>query len=103
MGRKDIYGDYGFSCDVSKKAWTDFEGQLEDIRSFINKHRDDLMLLKENHKISDWRFDLPYELRMGEKYFTQTDYLPPDLMGLLAEFEIGLELSLYPPGRKDIS
>ena len=99
IGLKGINKDYGFSCDVSKKPWTDFDGQLEDIRTFINKHRVDLISLKENYKDLGLRFDLPYELRIGEKYFTQTDYLPPDLLGLLAEFEIGLELTLYPPGK----
>ena len=97
---KGIFDDFGFSCDVSEKPWIDFKGQTEDIKLFVETYRQDLMRLKNEFAISDWRFDLPYELRIDEKFFTQSDYLPPDLIKLLAEFELGLELTLYSPAEE---
>ena len=98
---KGVFSNFGFSCDVSKKPWEDFSGQLEDIELFIKNYYDELALLKASYTISEWYFDLPYQLRIGEEYYCQSDYLPPTIMRVLAEFNFGLELSLYPPGSKN--
>ncbi|MEM9830256.1 MAG: hypothetical protein AAF944_06440 [Bacteroidota bacterium] len=97
---KGVFHDFGFSCDVSEKPWEDFGGQLEDIELFIKTYYDDLASLKLSHTISRWWFDLPYRLRIGKEYFSQSDYLSPTTIKLLAEFDFGLELSLYPPDGK---
>jgi len=89
--------DYGFSCEVSDREWSDMEGQIVDMISFLEVYTPYLQQLKDSHNIDDWRFDLPYESLLSDERFTQFDYLPPKLMRLAGALEIGIELSLYAP------
>jgi hypothetical protein len=94
--KKDrIYADFGFSCVISNKPWTDLEGQFNDIVDFIEKYQNELTIIKKDYKVNDWRFDVPYECRLSDSVFCQSDYLSPKLMKLISQFEIGLELSQY--------
>lgn len=99
--QESVYEDYGFSCEVSDRAWGDIAGQIVDMISFLEVYSPYLKHIKEQHEISDWRFDLPYECRLGETHFTQCDYLPPKLMRLAGDLEIGIELSLYWPSKEE--
>lgn len=102
IGHKEKgYEDYGFSCDVSDREWHDVEGQVVDMISFLEVYGSYLETLKKTHHIDDWRFDLPYECRLDETYFTQCDYLPPKLMLLAGSLGIGIELSLYWPSSEE--
>lgn len=102
FGERESYKDYGFSCDISDREWHDVEGQVVDMISFLEVYTPQLEALKKTHEIEDWRFDLPYECRLDETYFTQCDYLPPKLMVLAGALEIGIEFSLYwPNGEED--
>ena len=58
--------------------------------------------IKDNYKIKDWRFDLPYKNRLDENLFNQNDYLPPELLKLSGELGIGINLSLYEKSTEDI-
>ncbi|BDS15186.1 hypothetical protein [Aureispira anguillae] len=95
------YDDFGFSCEVSDRPWGDMEGQIIDMISFLEVYSPYLRLLQKHHSIDDWRFDLPYECRLGNNHFTQCDYLPPKLMRLAGALEIGIELSLYWPSAEE--
>jgi hypothetical protein len=102
IGKEDVvYEDYGFSCEVSDRAWNDVEGQIVDIISFLEVYTPYLTTLKETHEIDDWRFDLPYECGLDETHFTQCNFLPPKLMRLAGTLEIGVELSLYWPNSEE--
>ena len=90
-----VYDDYGFSCDISDKPWTDVEGQLKDIADFIEKFTNELMILKQDYKISDWQFDVPYECRLSDTVFCQSDFISPRVMKLCSQFDIGIVLSQY--------
>lgn len=92
---EQAHEDYGFSCDVSDRDWSDMEGQIVDMISFLEVYTPYLQELKATHQIDDWRFDLPYECLLNDEKFTQFDYLPPKLMHLAGALEIGIELSLY--------
>ncbi len=98
---ESAHEDYGFCCDVSDREWDDIEGQIIDMISFLEVYSPCLRKLKETHDIGDWRFDLPYECRLNKKYFSQFDYLPPQLIHLAGKLEIGIELSLYWPSKED--
>lgn len=94
--KKDkIYADYGFSCVISDKSWADVDGQFNDIIDFVERYKEDLITIKRDFNINDWRFDVPYECRLSDEVFCQSDYLSPKLMRLISQFEIGLELSQY--------
>lgn len=99
--KESHYEDHGFSCEVSDQLWDNVAGQIIDIISFLEVYTPYLALLKETHTIDDWRFDLPYECRLEDNYFTQCDYLPPKLMRLAGALEIGIELSLYWPSSEE--
>lgn len=96
-----IFDDYGFSCEVSDRPWSDTEGQVVDMISFLEVYSSYFTKLKDKHTIDDWRFDLPYECRLEETQFTQCDYLPPKLMRLAGALEVGIELSLYWPSGEE--
>ena len=91
------YEDYGFLSEVSDRPWSDFDGQCIDIISFLEVYQPHLLHLKENYNIEDWRFDLPYECKLDEHRYVQSDFLPSKALKLMGELGIGIELSLYWP------
>lgn len=93
--------DYGFSCEVSDREWTDVKGQIVDMISFLEVYTPYLITLKENHEVEDWHFDLPYECQLNSERFVQTDFLPAKLLRLAGALEIGIELSLYWPAAEE--
>lgn len=92
-----VYSEYAFSCDVSKKAWSNVEGQVEDMLLFLKTYQTELQTLMREHYIEDIRMDMPYVCRLNEQFFSQCDYFPPELLLMLGELGIGMEFSLYWP------
>lgn len=101
LGKRAPHDDYGFSCAVSEKAWTDLAGQIEDAHAFLREHSDSLERLLTGHVLSDIRLDFPYSCRLDEETFMQCDYLPPEFLKLAGELGIGIELSHYHPSEED--
>ncbi|UII24261.1 hypothetical protein [Fulvivirga ligni] len=97
LNKNELYEDSGFSCEISDRNWNDFEGQIDDLKQFLHNYHSDLVLLKTHYEIKTWIVDLPYFLRLNGEFFSQSDYLDPEIMKLLSALDIGLELSLYPP------
>jgi hypothetical protein len=97
IGKQRPYDDYGFSSAVSEREWNDFEGQIEDAKTFLITHEKTIRALLSTHDVSDIRFDFPYYCRLDEHIFMQSDYLPPEFLKIAGELKIGIELSLYPP------
>lgn len=85
----------GFKSDVSNKEWNDLPGQIADAVRFLRRHKKDLKKLCNDFKVCDIRLDFPIELRIGRKIFGQFDFLPPKLISLAGELQIGIEISLY--------
>lgn len=81
----------GFSLDVS-----DSDDELsQDVE-------DAIQFLKKNHallsKLADWPGVTDRRLDFGcycKGWFLQSEYLPPELLKLAGELNIGIELSLY--------
>jgi hypothetical protein len=99
--KSTIHDDYGFSCDVSKRAWIDASGQIEDAVRFLEVHSAELRSLTSQHQIDDIRLDFPFESRLSEQVVAQYDYLPSCLVRSCAEYGIGIEISHYAPGQSE--
>ena len=95
VGLKSPYEDYGFSCDVSEGEWDDLSGQFEDAFNFLKKYEPEIQDLIQQYSIDDIRLDFPYECRLDEQIFMQSDYLPPNLLYIAGKLGIGIELSHY--------
>ncbi len=96
--KSTIYDDYGFSCNVSERAWSDASGQIEDAVRFLEVHSAELRALTSQHQIDDIRLDFPLESRLSEEVVAQYDYLPVCLVRSCAEYGIGIEISHYALG-----
>lgn len=100
--RKNKVFDHNLiSCDVSDKDWDDFDGQTKDMIAFLNKYHIELGSIRDNFKIPDWHFDLPYNCRLGNDLFSQNNFLPSELLSLAGYFGIGINLSLYLPSQDE--
>lgn len=87
--------DFGFSCNVSRRKWTDFEGQVTDAIRFLVTNSVELDRLLANCDVDDIRLDFPVESQLSDHVLGQYDYLPPELVRLCAQHGIGIELSQY--------
>jgi hypothetical protein len=90
------------SCSISDKDWNDFEGQVQDMISFLEKYHTDLQSIKDNFNIANWQFDLPYANRLSNEIFNQNDFLPPELLFQSGRLGIGINLSLYHKSEQDV-
>ncbi|GAA5496221.1 hypothetical protein Rhal01_02403 [Rubritalea halochordaticola] len=84
--------DYGFSIDVSKRAWSDLDAQIQDAIKFLDTHHTELATIIESHESVEMTLDFPYE---AKGHFVQTNFLPLELISLAASLKIGIALSLY--------
>ena len=96
-GKRQPASDFGFSCTISEKPWTDLAGQIEYAHEFVTRYSTELKTLSLNCVISDIRLDFPYSCRLDNQFFTQCDYLPAGFLRIVGELGIGIELSHYPP------
>jgi hypothetical protein len=100
-GKRKPYQDYGFSCVVSEREWTDLSGQIEDAATFLRQYEIELQKLIATHPVDDIRLDFPYSCRLDERIFAQFDYLPPEFLKMAGSLGIGIELSHYPASEAD--
>jgi hypothetical protein len=100
-GKREPYQNYGFSCIVSEREWTDLSGQVQDAATFLRHHEIELQKLIATHPVDDIRLDFPYSCRLDEQVFAQFDYLPPEFLKMAGGLGIGIELSHYPPAAAD--
>jgi len=89
------YGAGGFSLLVSDVDG-DLSAQIQDAISFLAANQDSLSKVLANPAVDDSRLDFGYNLRISDRMAIQCDYLPPELLRLAGEVNIGIELSLYP-------
>jgi hypothetical protein len=94
------FGYAGFQSDVSAREWDDLPGQVSDAVRFLRSYKADLKLLRQRFKVRDLRLDFPYYLCVCRNNIAvQCDLLPPVLIALAGELEIGIEMTVYPPPR----
>src|SRR5262249_29165535 len=88
----------GFSYDVS--ARTALPGQVEYGVALLEGSSADMRRVASVHAIERKSLDVGYDLRIAndEFFFTQSEYLPPELLRLCGEFDIGIEMSICAPG-----
>lgn len=91
------HADFGFSCVVSDREWSDYDGQLVDIISFLQVYKALLMNLKDSHKVEDIRFDIPLESPLSDSVHFHSFALPNSLISLLHNTDIHIEYTIYWP------
>lgn len=87
--------DYRISFDVSDKDWDDFNGQVQDAISFLEKYQKELKILFSSNRISDAYLDFPIYSRLTDDIVNQNDHLPRKLVSLAGNISIGIEMSIY--------
>lgn len=85
----------GFVCDITKENESDFELQVEESIHFLKSSNLVLEALRKDEQVEMRVLDFGYESRLGENVAIQYDFLPPELLLLCGQFNIGIELSLY--------
>ena len=68
---------------------------LKMLLNFLKKYEPQIQNLIRQYSIDDIRLDFPYECRLDEQIFIQSDYLTPDLLYIAGKLGIGIELSHY--------
>lgn len=76
----------------------DLSRQAGDAIFFLRRHQTEFGRLAKFPGLTDRRLDFGYDRR---DVIIQCDYLPPELLTLAGELGIGIELSLYPPSRRE--
>ena len=74
----------------------DIEQEVRDAIAFLSSNFDALRSVLSNSDVEDAWLDFGYFLRIGNGTFAQCDYLPPELLRLAGQLNIGIELTLYP-------
>ena len=101
-GRRPPSDHYALACSASDKEWRDLPGQVSDAIEFLKRNFNEIERLCKLHRIDDIRFDFPVESRLvKEGLFSQCDFLPLELIGLAAHFNMGIEISQYWPSEDD--
>jgi hypothetical protein len=90
----------GFNLVVSEAPGEDFRAQVKESIAFLTAHHEELAILREavgnEHSVLDFGVILPDDLVFG-----QSNVFPAELVRLAGELGLGIELSLYPPGRDE--
>lgn len=90
--KKERYFDKnGFKIDVSEAD--DFDQQIEDTLVFLDKHREDLQLLVRLN--IDAQLDFGISRKNPDDFPIQSDFLPPSLLILAGNLDIGICLTHY--------
>ena len=87
--------EFRISFDVSEKEWDDFNGQVSDAISFLEKHYTQIKELFVTHLITDAYLDFPLWSRLDESIVNQNDHIPRELIKLAGELNIGIEMAIY--------
>lgn len=87
----------GFKVDVSRKEWTDLPGQIADALRFLEHFRGELRAVVATPGVESVELDFPFAVRAEHAPFLQSVFLPPRLLALAGELDVGIEVSVFPP------
>jgi len=87
------------SCNlkVSDAGFDEFNQQVQDAIDYLNSHQQKLQYIKSTPEIQYATLDFGVEYNPDK--FTQTQYLPTELVKLSADLGIGIEISIYQQGK----
>ncbi|WP_027360593.1 hypothetical protein [Desulforegula conservatrix] len=101
-GKRPPKDHYAFACDVSKKEWNNFSGQVSDSIAFLQNNFAELKKLIKLYRIDDIRLDFPVESQLiRNELFSQCDFLPSELIKLAGQLNMGIEISQYWPAEDE--
>lgn len=84
----------GFNIVISKKPFSDFEGQVREAVTFLEKQRRAIQALRRRHGVEGAVLDFGVERRADAA--VQVQVFPEDLVRLAGQLGLALELSFYP-------
>jgi hypothetical protein len=85
------------SFDVSRKDWSDFQGQILDAIEFLERYFEELKVFIKQHDTDEILLDFPIYSRLDENIANQNDRLPAKLLRLAGNLNIDIEIATYPP------
>lgn len=83
----------GCSLEVSKAGFDNFKQQIQDAIDYLNSHQQELQYINTTPEIQYATLDFGVEYDTNK--FTQTQYLPKELLKLCADLGIDIEISIY--------
>jgi len=86
----------GCAIGASWADQTDFKQQVKDAIGFLESNRDKLLFINSVPEIQYAVLD--FGVSYNPDKFTQTQYLPKELLRLTADLGIGIEVSIYQEG-----
>jgi hypothetical protein len=84
----------GFSIVVSKRPFSDFEGQVREALAFLEKERRAVQALRRRKGVEGATLDFGVERRPDVA--VQVQGFPEDLVRLAGQLGLALDLSFYP-------
>ncbi|SEP30141.1 DUF4279 domain-containing protein [Mucilaginibacter sp. OK283] len=82
----------GCAIDASEADFTDFKQQVKDVIEFLESNRNKLLFINSGSEIQYAVLD--FGVAYNPDKFTQTQYLPKELLKLAADLGIGIEISI---------
>lgn len=85
----------GVTITTSDADFDDFKGQIADTIQFLTEYKSNLMIIASAPDIEFAVIDFGLNSAIDEDRLTQSFYLSKDLIGICAELNIEIKLSLY--------
>ncbi len=81
--------------NVSDREWNEFNEQVNDAISFLEKYNTELKKLFSTHSISDAYLDFPLRSKLDGNIAVQNEYIPRELTKLTGKLNIGICMAVY--------
>ena len=85
----------GCSMEVSSADFDNFKQQVQDAINYLNNYQQELQYINTTPKIQ--YAVLGFGVEYDPNKFTQTQYLPTELLKFSADLGISIEISIYQP------
>jgi hypothetical protein len=85
----------GCNLEISHADFDEFKQQVQDAIDYLNNHHQELQYINVTPEIQYAVLDFGVEYDPDK--FTQTQYLPTELLKLSADLGISIEISIYQP------
>lgn len=95
-GRKTEHS--GATFIASDAEMWEYDNQVEDAIEFLKENEEDIKTIVAFKGVECVRLDFGINLTES---FVNSDYLPPPLLAMAGNLNIGIELSHYPPPKED--
>lgn len=89
-------GERGFHVDVSRRAWSDWQGQIEDATAFLRAHEEELRALRSRPEVTRLELDFPSESDPETRNVVLWGAIfPVSFLGAAADAGVDVEVTVY--------